>query len=308
MCWWQILHLNALCGCRSCTDSLMLKMVMETLNNLHRFCTSSFSCIFLKFLEKPPKHRWPISVPVRMSRHWFVSGILVGHQIWATCGLWFPPFTIRQSADRHTFLWLNCCFGGVPALRENPVFVAFYLPVFHPVECSYCRSESMMGFRYRCQQCHGYQLCQSCFWRGHANGPHSNQHQMKEHSSWVRSDHFYFFYFLYNSIDLSRCHQSYSFSIDWTGRGLAEAWCFCLPYLFWLLTFNGGRLYEPATGSWHPSMFMCVKAAAALQVSSGRAVCATTPKLRQRYGSLIRTFDHVNTLPTQLCKRLLEAA
>ncbi|XP_019746021.1 dystrobrevin, beta b isoform X2 [Hippocampus comes] len=56
--------------------------------------------------------------------------------------------------------------------------------VFHPVECSYCRSESMMGFRYRCQQCHSYQLCQSCFWRGHANGPHSNQHQMKEHSSW----------------------------------------------------------------------------------------------------------------------------
>ncbi|XP_069584636.1 dystrobrevin beta isoform X10 [Ranitomeya imitator] len=56
--------------------------------------------------------------------------------------------------------------------------------VFHPVECSYCRCESMMGFRYRCQQCHHYQLCQSCFWRGHASGPHSNQHQMKEHSSW----------------------------------------------------------------------------------------------------------------------------
>ncbi|XP_018117671.1 dystrobrevin beta isoform X3 [Xenopus laevis] len=56
--------------------------------------------------------------------------------------------------------------------------------VFHPVECSFCRSESMMGFRYRCQQCHNYQLCQNCFWRGHANGPHSNQHQMKEHSSW----------------------------------------------------------------------------------------------------------------------------
>ncbi|XP_050186825.1 dystrobrevin beta isoform X5 [Myiozetetes cayanensis] len=56
--------------------------------------------------------------------------------------------------------------------------------VFHPVECSYCHCESMMGFRYRCQQCHNYQLCQNCFWRGHANGPHSNQHQMKEHSSW----------------------------------------------------------------------------------------------------------------------------
>ncbi|OBS64384.1 hypothetical protein A6R68_07076, partial [Neotoma lepida] len=56
--------------------------------------------------------------------------------------------------------------------------------VFHPVECSYCHCESMMGFRYRCQQCHNYQLCQNCFWRGHANGTHSNQHQMKEHSSW----------------------------------------------------------------------------------------------------------------------------
>ncbi|KAM9308362.1 dystrobrevin alpha [Gastrophryne carolinensis] len=56
--------------------------------------------------------------------------------------------------------------------------------VFHPVECSYCHSESMMGFRYRCQQCHSYQLCQDCFWRGHASGSHSNQHQMKEYTSW----------------------------------------------------------------------------------------------------------------------------
>ncbi|KAM8782904.1 dystrobrevin alpha isoform 8-T11 [Rhynchonycteris naso] len=56
--------------------------------------------------------------------------------------------------------------------------------VFHPVECSYCHKESMMGFRYRCQQCHNYQLCQDCFWRGHAGGSHSNQHQMKEYTSW----------------------------------------------------------------------------------------------------------------------------
>ncbi|KAM6918735.1 dystrobrevin alpha isoform 3-T4 [Xenentodon cancila] len=56
--------------------------------------------------------------------------------------------------------------------------------VFHPVECSYCHTESMMGFRYRCQQCYNYQLCQDCFWRGHASGSHSNQHQMKEYTSW----------------------------------------------------------------------------------------------------------------------------
>ncbi|XP_066540026.1 dystrobrevin alpha isoform X1 [Hoplias malabaricus] len=56
--------------------------------------------------------------------------------------------------------------------------------VFHPVECSYCHSQSMMGFRYRCQQCHNYQLCQQCFWKGHASSSHSNQHQMKEYTSW----------------------------------------------------------------------------------------------------------------------------
>ncbi|XP_070782512.1 dystrobrevin beta-like [Enoplosus armatus] len=56
--------------------------------------------------------------------------------------------------------------------------------VYHPVSCSYCRGNGMTGFRYRCLRCRGYQLCQNCFWRGNASASHSNQHQMKEHSSW----------------------------------------------------------------------------------------------------------------------------
>ncbi|XP_037541863.1 dystrobrevin beta [Nematolebias whitei] len=56
--------------------------------------------------------------------------------------------------------------------------------VYHPVTCSFCRSNGMTGFRYRCLRCRGYQLCQNCFWRGNASGSHSNQHQMKEHSYW----------------------------------------------------------------------------------------------------------------------------
>ncbi|XP_042246428.1 dystrobrevin beta-like isoform X4 [Thunnus albacares] len=56
--------------------------------------------------------------------------------------------------------------------------------VYHPVTCSYCRGNGMTGFRYRCLRCRGYQLCQNCFWRGNVSGSHSNQHQMKEHSSW----------------------------------------------------------------------------------------------------------------------------
>ncbi|NXL85765.1 DTNA protein, partial [Alectura lathami] len=81
-----------------------------------------------------------------------------------------------------------------PLMSDPPPQCLVWLPllhrlanvenVFHPVECSYCHSESMMGFRYRCQQCHNYQLCQDCFWRGHASGSHSNQHQMKEYTSW----------------------------------------------------------------------------------------------------------------------------
>uniref|UniRef100_A0A665WKH2 Dystrobrevin n=1 Tax=Echeneis naucrates TaxID=173247 RepID=A0A665WKH2_ECHNA len=56
--------------------------------------------------------------------------------------------------------------------------------IYHPVSCSYCRGNGMTGFRYRCLRCRGYQLCQNCFWRGNTSGSHSNQHQMKEHSSW----------------------------------------------------------------------------------------------------------------------------
>ncbi|OPJ86493.1 hypothetical protein AV530_004889 [Patagioenas fasciata monilis] len=63
----------------------------------------------------------------------------------------------------------------------------------------------MMGFRYRCQQCHNYQLCQTCFWRGHASGPHSNQHQMKEHSSWTR------LLSRLDEITESRCGSSFSY-------------------------------------------------------------------------------------------------
>ncbi|KAK1337807.1 hypothetical protein QTO34_002442 [Cnephaeus nilssonii] len=81
-------------------------------------------------------------------------------------------------------------FLGHAHVRPSPAVPGLAAPsastgeFFHPVECSFCHSESMMGFRYRCQQCHNYQLCQDCFWRGHAGGSHSNQHQMKEYTSW----------------------------------------------------------------------------------------------------------------------------
>ena len=43
-----------------------------------------------------------------------------------------------------------------------------------------------LGFRYKCQRCHNYLLCQDCFWRGRVSGSHTNQHEMKEYSNYVR--------------------------------------------------------------------------------------------------------------------------
>lgn len=94
------------------------------------------------------------------------------------------PETRKGLALQFECLSLNFCWGFL--CFGLPFGVSLSCTVFHPVECSYCHSESMMGFRYRCQQCHNYQLCQDCFWRGHASGSHSNQHQMKEYTSWVR--------------------------------------------------------------------------------------------------------------------------
>uniref|UniRef100_A0A672IA78 Dystrobrevin, alpha n=1 Tax=Salarias fasciatus TaxID=181472 RepID=A0A672IA78_SALFA len=108
-----------------------------------------------------------------------------------------PSFSYSEQAARACFtqqkkVSLNAFLDTL--MSDPPPQCLVWLPlmhrlanvenVFHPVQCSYCHTESMMGFRYRCQQCHNYQLCQDCFWRGHASGSHSNQHQMKEYTSW----------------------------------------------------------------------------------------------------------------------------
>ncbi|XP_078040680.1 dystrobrevin beta isoform X3 [Augochlora pura] len=53
----------------------------------------------------------------------------------------------------------------------------------HPVMCDVCHKENFTGFRYRCQKCHSYQLCQDCFWRGKVSGTHNNDHETREYSS-----------------------------------------------------------------------------------------------------------------------------
>uniref|UniRef100_A0A4Y0BK96 Dystrobrevin n=1 Tax=Anopheles funestus TaxID=62324 RepID=A0A4Y0BK96_ANOFN len=50
------------------------------------------------------------------------------------------------------------CLVWMPLLHR----LATVESVVHPTVCSVCMRENFTGFRYRCQRCHGYQLCQDC--------------------------------------------------------------------------------------------------------------------------------------------------
>ncbi|KAH9495495.1 hypothetical protein Btru_013065 [Bulinus truncatus] len=72
------------------------------------------------------------------------------------------------------------CLMWLPALNR----MAHVENVVHPVQCEACNKSSIAGFRYKCRRCCNYNLCQDCFWRGKTSGNHSNDHDMKEHTSY----------------------------------------------------------------------------------------------------------------------------
>ncbi|XP_049940517.1 dystrobrevin beta isoform X1 [Schistocerca serialis cubense] len=75
---------------------------------------------------------------------------------------------------------------GPPCLVWLPLLhrLASVETVVHPMACDACQREGFAGFRYRCQKCHSYQLCQDCFWRGRVSGPHTNDHEVKEYTTY----------------------------------------------------------------------------------------------------------------------------
>ncbi|ELU02511.1 hypothetical protein CAPTEDRAFT_221719 [Capitella teleta] len=108
-----------------------------------------------------------------------------------------PSFGYNESACRSCFNWDNKVNVNdfLDALMRDPgPQCLMWLPilhrmatvenVLHPVLCEACRRESFAGFRYKCQHCFNYHLCQDCFWRGRTSGNHSNEHEMKEYSSY----------------------------------------------------------------------------------------------------------------------------
>ncbi|XP_059608784.1 dystrobrevin beta [Phlebotomus argentipes] len=75
---------------------------------------------------------------------------------------------------------------GPPCLVWLPLLhrMASVENVVHPTICSVCHKENFTGFRYRCQRCHAYQLCQDCFWHGRVSLSHLTDHEVKEYSTY----------------------------------------------------------------------------------------------------------------------------
>ncbi|XP_068895669.1 dystrobrevin beta isoform X4 [Tenebrio molitor] len=78
---------------------------------------------------------------------------------------------------------------GPPSLVWLPLLhrIANVENVIHPTQCDACQRENFGGFRYRCQKCPHYTLCQDCFWKGRVTAPHALDHQVKEYSSFSPS-------------------------------------------------------------------------------------------------------------------------
>lgn len=56
--------------------------------------------------------------------------------------------------------------------------------IVHQTVCSACQRQNFSGFRYRCQRCNNYQMCQDCFWHGRVSQGHQNDHEVKEYTNY----------------------------------------------------------------------------------------------------------------------------
>lgn len=94
-------------------------------------------------------------------------------------------FSIDEKVTVNDFISVLISEPGPPCLVWLPLLnrLASVEGVIHPTICQACNTENFMGFRYRCQRCNSYQLCQQCFWHGRVSLTHQNDHEVKEYSS-----------------------------------------------------------------------------------------------------------------------------
>ncbi|CAF0800154.1 unnamed protein product [Brachionus calyciflorus] len=97
-----------------------------------------------------------------------------------TCFDWNIPIFLED------FLSVALSDAGPPCFIWLNIFHRFTIVqnVQHSVKCGACERTNFNGFRYKCQKCRKYQLCQDCFWRGRISHSHQLSHQMKEYTSY----------------------------------------------------------------------------------------------------------------------------
>lgn len=95
----------------------------------------------------------------------------------------FPP---EAKVSVNDFISALVTEPGPPCLLWLPLLQRFSTveTIVHPTICSACHRENFVGFRYRCQRCSNYQLCQECFWHGRVSMGHTNEHEVKEYTNY----------------------------------------------------------------------------------------------------------------------------
>ena len=104
-----------------------------------------------------------------------------------TSSLAHTCFDLSEPVTIDDFLSVALSDSGPPCFIWLNIFHRFTIVqhVEHPISCSACDKSKFNGFRYKCQKCKRYQLCQDCFWQGRVSHSHQLSHQMKEYSYYV---------------------------------------------------------------------------------------------------------------------------
>ncbi|XP_054154138.1 dystrobrevin beta-like [Oppia nitens] len=97
-------------------------------------------------------------------------------------------FDFSQAIDLHLFMSVFITTNSPPLCISWIVILhrmAEVEQVVHPIACNACNRQPFNGFRYKCQKCFNYNLCQDCFWRGRHSGSHNaDTHACKEYGYW----------------------------------------------------------------------------------------------------------------------------
>ncbi|RWS11879.1 dystrobrevin beta-like protein [Dinothrombium tinctorium] len=97
-------------------------------------------------------------------------------------------FDFNHSVTMNMFMNLFFTNGGCPPCLSWFIILSKMAEVenvVHYTQCDACHRQSFVGFRYKCQKCFNYTMCQDCFWRGRVSGSHNaDTHPCKEYTYW----------------------------------------------------------------------------------------------------------------------------